>query len=74
MSCVHIIVMVMWSGPGDGGGIERLLECLVMDGGTGWPGPGAGTRSTVERFVCPSNECCATAFVSIQKLESLIKF
>ena len=72
VSCVHIIVMVMWSGPGDGGGIERLLECLVMDGGTGWPGPG----DTLHRghFVYPYSECCATAFVSIQKLESLIKF
>ena len=37
---VCISWLVMWSGPGDGGGIERLLECQVMDGGTGRPGPG----------------------------------
>ena len=43
---VCISWLVMWSGPGDGGGIERLLECQVMDGGTGRPGP--GTRSTGE--------------------------
>lgn len=37
---VCISWLVMWSGPGDGEGIERLLECQVMDGGTGRPGPG----------------------------------
>ena len=47
---VCISWLVMWSGPGDGGGIERLLECQVMDGGTGRPGP--GTRSTGGNSAC----------------------
>ena len=45
VSCVHIMVGDVVRARGREG-IERLLECQVMDGGTGRPGP--GTRSTGE--------------------------
>ena len=39
VSCVHIMVGDVVRSRGREG-IERLLECQVMDGGTGRPGPG----------------------------------
>ena len=49
VSCVHIMVGDVVRARGREG-IERLLECQVMDGGTGRPGP--GTRSTGGNSAC----------------------